>query len=385
MDNATQTLTGQFAGVCREAEDRTALIYREGDAVREYTYGQLYRHSLAVARWLQDQGVEKGDRVAILLENRPQWPMSYFGTLLAGAVAVPLDSVSRWDHVRYALEQTRAKVIFTSPQGLLSQLQESPFLEKIVVVGETGESGGKLINFAAIPAASASEAGLPPAHPDDLASILYTSGTTGLPKGVMLTQKNFFANYRGIAQLNAVRPDDNMLAILPLHHALPFTATLLLPLFSRAKITYLDTLQAEAILRCIKEQQVTVLVLTPQVLQHFYQGMQRQLARNSLAPAAPAPGLSEVFPAGVSIPGGESGQAVTPEISGGVGGAVPVLCQRRGQTARVSGRGPGPVGIYGAGRLRPHGDRAGGDLQPAGGAPPGVRGTAPGRGGSQDS
>ena len=84
-------------------------------------------------------------------------------------------------------------------------MQESPFLEKIVVVGETGESGGKLINFAAIPEASVSEAGLPAAHPDDLASILYTSGTTGLPKGVMLTQKNFCANYRGIAQLNAIR------------------------------------------------------------------------------------------------------------------------------------------------------------------------------------
>ena len=278
MDNPTQTLTAKLAEVAHDAAHRTALIYREGDAVQEYTYGQLYRHSLAVARWLRDQGVEKGDRVAILLENMPQWPMSYFGTLLAGAVAVPLDPVSHWDHVRYALEQTRAKIIFTFPQGLLPQLQESPFLEKIVVAGETGETGGKLINFAAIPAASASEAGLPPAHPDDLASILYTSGTTGPPKGVMLTHKNFIANYRGIAQLNAVRPGDNMLAILPLHHALPFTGTLLLPLFSRAKITYLDTLKAEAILRCIKEQQVTILVLTPQVLQHFYQGMQRQLA-----------------------------------------------------------------------------------------------------------
>ena len=103
--------------------------------MREYTYGQLYRHSLAVAGWLQAQGVEKGDRVAILLENRPQWPMSYFGTLLAGAVAVPLDPVSRWDHVQYALEQTRAKIIFTFPQAPLSQLQQLPFLEKIVVVG----------------------------------------------------------------------------------------------------------------------------------------------------------------------------------------------------------------------------------------------------------
>ena len=135
MEDTTQTLTGQLAGVAREAADRTALIYREGDAVREYTYGQLYRHSLAVAGWLQAQGVEKGDRVAILLENRPEWPMSYFGTLLAGAVAVPLDPVSRWDHIHYALEQTRAKIIFTFPQAPLSQLQQLPFLEKIVVVG----------------------------------------------------------------------------------------------------------------------------------------------------------------------------------------------------------------------------------------------------------
>ena len=279
MDNATQTLTGKLTEVCQEAPHRTALIYRVGDAVREYTYGQLYGRCLAVAGWLQAQGVAKGDRVAILLENRPEWPMSYFGTLLAGAVAVPLDPVSRWDHILYTLEQTRARIIFTFPQAPLSQLQQIPFLEKVVLVGETGESGGKLINFAAIPAASAGAAGLPAAHPDDLASIIYTSGTTGIPKGVKLTHKNFIANYRGIAQLNAVRPDDNMLAILPLHHAFPFTATLLLPLFSRVTITYLDTLKAEAILRCIKEQRVTILMLTPQVLQHFYQGMERQLAR----------------------------------------------------------------------------------------------------------
>ena len=95
----------------------------------------------------------------------------------------------------------------------------------------------------------------------------------------MLTHKNFWANCRGIAQLKAIRPDDNFLAILPLHHAFPFTATLLMPLFSRARLTYLDTLKAEAIVRCIKEQRVTILVLTPQVLQHFFQGMERQLRR----------------------------------------------------------------------------------------------------------
>jgi long-chain acyl-CoA synthetase len=277
MDDTTQTLTGQFAAAAREAADAVALIYREEDTVQEYTYGRLYRHSLAVAGWLRSHRVAKGDRVAILLENRPAWPLSYFGTLMAGAVAVPLDPVSRWDHVHYALEQTRAKIIFTFPQAPLSQLQQLPFLEKIAVVGMMGESGGKIVNFTDVLKSPAKKAGLPVMRPDDLASIIYTSGTTGIPKGVMLTHRNFSANCRGIVKLNAIRPEDNFLAILPLHHAFPFTATLLVPLFSRVKITYLDTLKAEAILRCIKEQQVTVLVVTPQVLQHFYQGMKRQL------------------------------------------------------------------------------------------------------------
>jgi long-chain acyl-CoA synthetase len=277
MADTAQTLTGQLAGAFQKAAGRVAIISREGDTVREYTFGQLHRRSLEVAGWLQTQGVEKGDRVAILLENRPEWPLSYFGALFAGAVAVPLDPASHWDHVHYALDQTRAKVILTFPMAPLSQLQEIPFLEKVVVVGETAESGGKIINFAQIPESSGSAAQLPAPRPDDLASIIYTSGTTGIPKGVMLTHKNFCANCQGIAELKAVRPDDNFLSILPLHHAFPFTATLLIPLFSRAKISYLDTLKAEAILKCIKEQKITILVLTPLVLQHFYQGMRRQL------------------------------------------------------------------------------------------------------------
>ncbi|MGD0826734.1 MAG: long-chain fatty acid--CoA ligase [Desulfobaccales bacterium] len=276
-NDTLETLTCQLAGVAREAADRVAIIYRQGDSVREYTCGQLYRSSLAVAGWLQARGVEKGERVAILLENRPQWPMSYFGILLAGAVAVPLDPVSRWDHIHYTLEQTRARIIFTFPKAPLSELQQLPFLEAVVVVGRSEDSGEKLTNFQEVLQSSGSEAGLPVLRLQDLASIIYTSGTTGMPKGVMLTHRNFAANCQGIAKLKAIREDDNMLSILPLHHAFPFTATLLAPLFSRAQITYLDTLKAEAILKCIKEQRVTILVVTPQVLHHFYQGVRRQL------------------------------------------------------------------------------------------------------------
>ena len=267
-----ETLTSQLAGVAREGADRVAISYRQGESVREYTCGRLYRSSLAVAGWLKARGVARGERVAILLENRPQWPLSYFGILLAGAVAVPLDPVSRWDHLRYTLEQTQARIIFTFPKAPLSELQQLPFLKWLVVVGEGGESGAKLVNFQEVLQSPASEAGLPAPDLQDLASIIYTSGTTGMPKGVMLTHGNFAANCQGIAQLKAIREDDNLLSILPLHHAFPFTATLLAPLFARARITYLDTLKAEAIRKCIKEQRVTILVVTPQVLRTSIKG-----------------------------------------------------------------------------------------------------------------
>ena len=298
-----------------------------------------------MAGWLQARGVVKGERVAILLENRPQWPMSYFGILLAGAVAVPLDPVSRWDHIHYTLEQTRARIIFTFPKAPLSELQQLPFLERLVVVGRSEDSGEKLTNFQEVLQSSGSEAGLPAPRLQDLASIIYTSGTTGMPKGVMLTHRNFAANCQGIAKLKAIREDDNLLSILPLHHAFPFTGTLLAPLFSRAQITYLDTLKAEAILKCIKEQRVTILMVTPQVLQHFYQGMQAAIAADSLAGASTAAQLSPGFLEGLSSSGGKSGAAAVKEIPPRPGGAVSVFCQWRGQTPRISGGGSGPAGV----------------------------------------
>ena len=158
-----------------------------------------------------------------------------------------------------------------------------------------------------------------------------------------------------------------------------------MPLFSRAKITYLDTLKAEAILSCLKEQQVTILVLTPQVLQHFYQGMQRQL-RTLPWPLRPLLLAYLNFSWRVSQAlGMNPARPLLRKFHRALGEQFRFLCQRRGQIARGPGGEPGPAGIYGAGGLRPHRDRAGGHLQPAGGPPPGVGGAAPGRGGSQDS
>ncbi len=290
------TLSHCLQEVAREVPGKVAILSREDDAVRQFTYAQVYEACLRVAHWLCRAGVRPGDRAAILLENRPQWCFSYFGILLAGAVAVPLDFQYRAEQIRHILDQTRARVIFASDKARLQDLQGLASLEKIVVVGEIDPSLAKAAAFSEILASAAPDCPLPTSAPEDLASIIYTSGTTALPKGVMLSHRNFYANFLGILKLGAVTPDDNFLSLLPLHHSLPFMANLIVPLFSRARITYLNTLKAEAILRCIQEQQVTILVVTPQVLQHFYQGIRRRLDELPL-------GLGSLLEAGLDLAG----------------------------------------------------------------------------------
>ncbi len=317
------------------------------------------------------------------MENRPEWPLSYFGLLLAGGTAVPVDLQSRPEHLAYVLEQTRAKVVLASAKAPLVEIAQAPSVQHLVVLGEPPACLTQTVDFGAL-LKSPPATDLPDIHLDDLASIIYTSGTTGPPKGVMLTQKNFAANYRGIAALEAVTPKDNFLAILPLFHAFPFTATLILPLFSGATVTFIDTLKAEPVLRCLKEQQVTILPVTPQVLQHFYRGIAKKLEDLPL-------GLGKALNWALDLSrrwreggGPDLTGPLTRKFQQSPGGTIPLLCQRWGQAARGGGGEFCQTGVYGAGRLRPHRNRARGRYEPAPG-PPVRRGRqTPGRGGSED-
>ena len=256
--------------------ERTAMIYVTGNTVQKISYRQFYDQVQRLAGWLRQQGLQKGDRGLIIMENRPEWPVSYFGLLLAGGTAVPVDLQSRPEHLHYVLEQTRAKVVFASAKAPLAEIAGAPSVQHLVVVGDLHAIQVQAVAFPEL-LASPPAVTLPDIHPDDLASIIYTSGTTGPPKGVMLTHKNFAANFNGLAALQAVSADDNLLALLPLFHTFPFMAGVILPFFSGAAVTFIDTLKAEPVLRALKQQQVTILPVTPQVLQHFYRGIAQKL------------------------------------------------------------------------------------------------------------
>ena len=103
------------------------------------------------------------------------------------------------------------------------------------------------------------------------------SGTTGIPKGVMLTNKNLCANFDSIATLKELTTNHNFLAILPLHHALPLMATLLVPLFSNNKATFMQDLKQSALLECIKEAKITAIIGIPELYNMLYKSITSKL------------------------------------------------------------------------------------------------------------
>lgn len=288
-----QTLLSYLRRQAETQPERRACINVAGGQVQTLTYGQMYDQMGRVAAWLVNHGLARHDRGLLILENRPEWPISYFGLLMAGGTAVPVDLQSRPEHLAYVLEQTRAKVVFTSAAAPLKLLAEAATVTQVVVAGPAPACEARCVQFSSV-LQTPPDAVLPEVAADDLASIIYTSGTTGPPKGVMLSHKNFIANYEGIAALGAVTPEDNFLALLPLFHAFPFTASLLLPLFAGATVTFIDTLKAELVLRCLKEQRVSILPVTPQVLQHFYRGIAARLEQLPL-------GLGRLLPRAIEL------------------------------------------------------------------------------------
>ncbi len=241
------TLTEHLQRQAASQPEHTAIINVAGNSVQKISYHEFYDQVQRVAGWLQQRGVQKGDRGLIIMENRPEWPVSYFGLLLAGGTAVPVDLQSRAEHVDYVLEQTQAKVVFASAKAPLAEITRAPSVQYLVVAGELPAGMPQAVAFQEL-LASPPAAALPEILLDDLASIIYTSGTTGPPKGVMLTHKNFAANYKGVAALEAVTAADNLMALLPLFHTFPFMATVILPFFSGATVTFIDTLKAEPVL-----------------------------------------------------------------------------------------------------------------------------------------
>jgi long-chain acyl-CoA synthetase len=269
------TMPAMIGAAVRQFGDRDALGFVGGTPE---TYLQLAAGIDAVSALLQRAGIGRGDRVAILGHNMPNWAKAYFGTTFLGAVAVPLlpdFHVSEIDNIlRHA--EPAALFVSASLEGRLKELDTA--------------SPGLVVRLDDLQVIRAREPGLafdPEARPrppvaevaeDDLAAIIYTSGTTGKSKGVMLTHRNICHNASASRLIQPVNEHDRFLSILPLSHTYENTLGLILPLISGASVHYLQRPPTPAVLLpALESVRPTTILAVPLVIEKIY--------RNRVLPA----------------------------------------------------------------------------------------------------
>jgi long-chain acyl-CoA synthetase len=246
-----------------------AVEVQRPDGLESYTYAELRGMAEAVAAWLVAKDIHPGDRVAILADNHPRWVAAYLGIIAAGGTTVPLDTAYHADQVHKLLRDSGSKLLI-SDQKHLAVATEAVAGSPVGLLLSDAQPGTRVpeasaqVNFDELFAHQPSEFTTIPRAPDDLASLLYTSGTTADPKGVMLTHANLLAEADAVFAWAHIGPEDAILGVLPLFHVLSQMANLLLPLVAGTRVVYLSTLNTTELLRALRERKITAFAVVPQ-------------------------------------------------------------------------------------------------------------------------
>ncbi len=188
------------------------------------SFGELAQSCRAVAAWLAARGLAPGAHLSLVLSNGPQTVRLLLGALYGGYCVNPVNLLSQPDQMRYVLEHADANVVFAAPDWVAHVREMTAGIDRPIEVIALDPDGDEL------PRTGASDVALVEPGEDSLALLMYTSGTTGKPKGVMLTQANLAANARSISAEHELGANDRVTAVLPLYHINAFAVTMLAPL-----------------------------------------------------------------------------------------------------------------------------------------------------------
>ena len=218
---------------------------------------------------------EKDDFGLILMENRPEWIYTYFALWDRKAVPIALDSTSNGKEILYVLEDSGPKFIICSDETEKNVKEAVSMYDKgqVTIINVDSHS----IDETKMDIIKKGDFELENPEGDSIATMLYTSGTTGFPKGVMLTFNNLSSELEGLEKKNLLEPSDQILALLPFHHVLPLTATVLIILKYQASIVFVKKIASKEILEALDKNNVTALVGVPRVFKLFYDGIKQQI------------------------------------------------------------------------------------------------------------
>ncbi|MER0216688.1 MAG: long-chain fatty acid--CoA ligase [Nitrosomonas sp.] len=287
-----KTLDGLFKARVQRTPQKVA--YRYFNAVSEewanYTWEQMNHW---VARWqaaLMKESLEAGDRVAVMMKNCPEWVMFEQAALGLGLVVIPLYTDDRVENAAYVINDANVKLLLLDNshqwQQFLTIHNEIEGLQRVLILRPFEPDSIDACDHVRVVAAMdwlssvhANEVQHIPSDPHALATIIYTSGTSGRPKGVMLSHHNILSNVASCLQVIPVQPDDLLLSFLPLSHTFERTSGYYVPMMAGAMIAYARSIpQLQEDLLTIRP---TLLISVPRIYERVYAGIRAKLAEGS--------------------------------------------------------------------------------------------------------
>ncbi len=246
--------------------DRTALQLLSEGKRESYSFRRIAHEISALSRYLQARGVKPGDTVGILMENHPRWGIAFLAAQSLGARIVPFDILHTTETLAGLVRHAECVFLICSDQQFekLTEIQQQlPEPLPGLLAGMRQECYG---HWESIVEEAPDEPEFPLARyrDEDTLLLVYTSGTTGDPKGVMLSYGSVNLTVDAVLRAIRVSPEDHILSVLPLYHMLALMANFLIPLYLGATVTYLDVLDAQRILKCFREEGITIFVCVPQ-------------------------------------------------------------------------------------------------------------------------
>lgn len=264
-------------------EDRVGLMERRNGEFQEITYSEIADYAMSISEYLQSIGINKPDRVAILSTNRMEWGIAYFGITYGGMIAVPVDPKLKKNEIKHILKFSDARAIFTEERSipLLKEICPDLGIEEIYTLDDSTDiefskliqEGNRIIDERGITMVDLRR--------DDTASIIFTSGTTGVSKAVELTHWNFIFDTIQSEELLNLSEDDIFLSVLPIHHTFEFTGGFLEPMFCGGKIVYVRSLKSKELLEDLKDSRATMLLGVPLLFKKLLAGIRRELQNSN--------------------------------------------------------------------------------------------------------
>ena len=284
------TICEAFAESVRLYTEKAALKYK--DSSGKYTgisYGELDRLSGRLAASLRRLGVSRGDRVAVISYHGPEWVIADLAVLKLGAIIVPIYHTLTPSAMSYILSDAGCRLVFVENAPMLSSVdavrKDLPELEHIVMFEDEGECRRETCLYISDLIKSSvhgekQQVDLPEVSPDDIATIVYTSGTMGEPKGVVLSHGNIASNSMAIVSRFGVNSEDSFLSFLPLCHMFEKTCGYYAMLFSGVTIAYAGDLTT--IVDDVQTIRPTILIIVPRVAEKIYEAVENKVLARSL-------------------------------------------------------------------------------------------------------